>query len=223
MHTFTSAWQPVAPSHRLRRGHNIVAGFIKGEELALWRSLQGEVQAWENRCPHRGTRLTLGRILEGRLSCAYHGWEFEASDGRCAAIPAHPAGPVPRKLCVKTYAAAEAGGMVWASESGADTKPSGVTEARFFCRSLGLRASASEVAQALAGAGFEWAAPAVWQGRLARKAAVVYLNEANDRLAFAHAWLDEQPQPAELAAVMAALQGLRRTIDTAVTTAGSTP
>ena len=41
-------WHPVARSADLRPGANIVAGFAQGQELALWRSADGTVQAWEN-------------------------------------------------------------------------------------------------------------------------------------------------------------------------------
>ena len=34
-------------------------------------------------------RLSLGRVCDGQLECAYHGWRF-AGDGRCVSIPALP-------------------------------------------------------------------------------------------------------------------------------------
>jgi phenylpropionate dioxygenase-like ring-hydroxylating dioxygenase large terminal subunit len=115
----TPTWQPVLPSRELRACENIVAAISQGEELALWRSADGAVQAWEDRCPHRGTRLSLGQVVDGRLSCAYHGWEFEADGGRCAAIPAHPQMTAPHGVCVKTFEATESQGMIWIRTRGA--------------------------------------------------------------------------------------------------------
>eukprot|EP01032_Pedospumella_encystans_P034979 gene34979-39556_t len=50
--------------------------------LALWRDIGGQAHAWEDRCPHRGTRLSLGTQQGDTLRCAYHGWRFGAS-GKC--------------------------------------------------------------------------------------------------------------------------------------------
>jgi len=59
------------------------------EDLVVWRSASGVLSAWENRCPHRGMRLSHGFVRGESLACAYHGWHFECS-GRCHYIPAHP-------------------------------------------------------------------------------------------------------------------------------------
>eukprot|EP01036_Dinobryon_divergens_P046135 gene46135-61687_t len=109
----SAAWHPVARSADLRPGDNIVAGFAEGQELALWRAADGTAQAWENRCPHRSVRFTLGQVVDNHLACAYHGWQYEAGSGQCTRIPAHPAMPAPRNVCARTFAAAEAAGMLW--------------------------------------------------------------------------------------------------------------
>ncbi len=118
------AWHPVACSAEMRAGDNIVAGFAMGIELAIWRSADGAAQVWENRCPHRSVRLTLGQVVGNRLSCAYHGWQYAAGGGQCVGIPAHPAMPAPRSVCAKVYPAAEASGMIWV-----DLDPRGSAEA----------------------------------------------------------------------------------------------
>ncbi|NVN12987.1 Rieske (2Fe-2S) protein, partial [Nguyenibacter vanlangensis] len=67
-----------------------VAGCVlRGRELAVWRDARGVAHVWDDRCPHRGMRLSLGFLREGTLACLYHGWRF-GPDGRCAHIPAHP-------------------------------------------------------------------------------------------------------------------------------------
>jgi len=174
------SWQPVLPSQALRRGDDIVAGFINGEELALWRSVDGAAQAWENRCPHRGTRLTLGRILGGRLSCAYHGWEFEADTGSCSHIPAQPQQPAPQGVCVKTWRVAEAQGMVWVSSRSIDTAAPalGVRAEQQFCRSLSVRLAGEALQQRLRALGFVELEPCVWHGELGGVPTTLYLNGA---------------------------------------------
>jgi nitrite reductase/ring-hydroxylating ferredoxin subunit len=249
MDTPTPAWQPVLPSFALRAAQNIVAGFLNGEELALWRSREGIVQAWDNRCPHRGTRLTLGRIVQGRLACAYHGWEFEADSGQCATVPAHPGQPAPRGVCVKTYRASEAQGMVWVAGPGAQSAaldarhPAPIEEppapfpelpapsagtATWFCRSLAVRAALPRVVQVLRGLGLREVAPWVWHGELAQQALTLFLNDAQPRLVFLHAWRETEPDaspPPMLAQTQAALRRLRETIETHIESAqaGSAP
>jgi phenylpropionate dioxygenase-like ring-hydroxylating dioxygenase large terminal subunit len=46
--------------------------------------------AFADRCPHRLVPLSAATVIDGRLRCAYHGWEF-AADGRCIGLPS--AGP----------------------------------------------------------------------------------------------------------------------------------
>ena len=99
-------WHPVADAHALRPGMLVQARLL-GTDIALWRAADGSPRAWLDRCPHRGTRLSIGRIENGSLRCAYHGWRF-ADDGHCNEVPALP-GFVPPKsalLCVASSTAA---------------------------------------------------------------------------------------------------------------------
>jgi phenylpropionate dioxygenase-like ring-hydroxylating dioxygenase large terminal subunit len=54
----------------------------------------------------------LGRVNEGRLECAYHGWQF-APGGQCAHVPALPAFVPPASHCARTYRACEKYGLIW--------------------------------------------------------------------------------------------------------------
>jgi phenylpropionate dioxygenase-like ring-hydroxylating dioxygenase large terminal subunit len=111
-------WHPVAGTDSVAA--QPVAVRLLGEDLVLWRGAAGEVHAWPDRCPHRGAKLSLGRVDAGRLECPYHGWQF-ASSGQCMHVPALPAFTPPATHCVKTFQAREAHGLVWvrlaASES----------------------------------------------------------------------------------------------------------
>ena len=71
---FRNYWYPLIESRRVNK--HPVAIRILGEDLVLFRS-EGKVGALVDRCPHRGTRLSLGRVIfPGTLSCSYHGWTF---------------------------------------------------------------------------------------------------------------------------------------------------
>ena len=47
--------------------------------------VDGEVRAYDNRCPHRAWPLERGTLAEGVLTCANHGWSFDVASGRCVA------------------------------------------------------------------------------------------------------------------------------------------
>ncbi len=104
-------WHPVARVSELDAG-SPVAHRLLGEDIVLWRSGDG-IHAWRDLCVHRGTRLSLGKVVGGdRLECPYHGWTY-GSDGRCVLMPAHPEQAPPAKACVTTFRTALAHGVVW--------------------------------------------------------------------------------------------------------------
>jgi phenylpropionate dioxygenase-like ring-hydroxylating dioxygenase large terminal subunit len=107
-------WHPVAAVHEL--GAAPMAVTLLGAELVLWRDGGGAVHAFDDRCPHRGTKLSLGRVQtvgsESRLECAYHGWQF-GRDGRCVHIPAVPAFEPAATHAACAHAVREALGLWW--------------------------------------------------------------------------------------------------------------
>jgi phenylpropionate dioxygenase-like ring-hydroxylating dioxygenase large terminal subunit len=113
-------WHPVARVEQLAGGGPMAARLL-GEDIVLWRAGE-QFFAWRDLCVHRGTRLSLGRVVDGvRLECPYHGWTY-ATDGRCVLMPAHPDQAPPAKACVVTYRAAAAHGIVWVTLGGGATK-----------------------------------------------------------------------------------------------------
>jgi phenylpropionate dioxygenase-like ring-hydroxylating dioxygenase large terminal subunit len=109
-------WHPVALSSRIAAGA-ITATDLLDTRIALWRDSAGAIHAWEDRCPHRGTRLSMGAIEAGTqaetLRCAYHGWRFDG-EGRCRHVPALPdLQPDRLKARVGIFHAQEKYGMVW--------------------------------------------------------------------------------------------------------------
>ena len=106
-------WHPVATLDELANG-GPVATRVLGEDIVVWRA-GDHVYAWQDLCVHRGTRLSLGKIVDGiRLECPYHGWNY-GTDGCCVLMPAHPEQKPPAKARVKTYKARQAHGVVWAT------------------------------------------------------------------------------------------------------------
>jgi phenylpropionate dioxygenase-like ring-hydroxylating dioxygenase large terminal subunit len=84
-----------------------------GESLVFWRDGEGRVSVLEDRCPHRGSQLSLGRIIDGRIQCPFHGFEFRG-DGTCQFIPANGrAAHIPQIFQCQAYPSQEAHGWIW--------------------------------------------------------------------------------------------------------------
>jgi nitrite reductase/ring-hydroxylating ferredoxin subunit len=104
-------WHPVALTTGLEPGRSAGTRLFD-REFCIWRDADGVAHAWEDRCPHRGMRLSFGFVRGNRIACLYHGWQYD-SNGQCRLIPAHPALEVPSTICVATYPCIERLGMVW--------------------------------------------------------------------------------------------------------------
>lgn len=105
-------WFPVARSEDVVLRH-VAQTQLLGQEIALWRDDAGAVNAWENRCPHRGVRLSIGDNTGTELRCQYHGWRFAGGTGQCTFIPAHPSQRPASTMHAVVHAAAECYGYVW--------------------------------------------------------------------------------------------------------------
>lgn len=95
-------------------GENEVTGVtLLGEHWAVAR-IDGVVSAQLDQCPHRGTPLSAGRVVDGAIECAYHGYRF-GSDGRCRLIPAiGSASTIPPKAHNRSaHSVVEKYGLVW--------------------------------------------------------------------------------------------------------------
>ena len=103
-------WHPVALSHGV--GSQPQAANLLGQPLVLWRDGDGHAHAWSDQCPHRGARLSLGRVHAGQLECPYHGWRF-AAGGACTLVPAVPDFKPGARHAATVFATREAYGMLW--------------------------------------------------------------------------------------------------------------
>ena len=141
-------WWPVALAETIAPGSS--AGTrLSGRELVVWRDAAGQPHVWEDRCPHRGMRLSFGFVRGSLIACLYHGWQF-GPDGRCSHIPAHPDLRVPATIRATIYPAAEHLGIIWVHDGpGHAAGPPGVAAAIVPVRSLALRAPADKATSAL--------------------------------------------------------------------------
>jgi phenylpropionate dioxygenase-like ring-hydroxylating dioxygenase large terminal subunit len=103
-------WFPVARAQDVGTDHPVAATLLD-RRLVAYRA--GErVAVARDRCPHRGARLSSGRMRDRTLECPYHGWRWDG-DGRCALVPSQPGAHPAAEL--ETVPARERFGLVWAS------------------------------------------------------------------------------------------------------------
>lgn len=105
-------WFPIAALSDLPLGH-VYQTRLCGFPLAVWRASAGTVNVWEDRCPHRGVRFSIGNIIDDELRCQYHAWRFASGTGACTSIPAHPRNKPAAAICARVYPAIVRGGLIW--------------------------------------------------------------------------------------------------------------
>src|SRR5712671_3781537 len=107
-------WQPVALVDELAGPRPVKAVKLLGENLVLFRDENDRYGLIDRRCAHRGADLAFGRLENGGLRCAFHGWLFDAS-GQCLETPAEPKGSTLCKgIKQRAYPVVEKSGILWA-------------------------------------------------------------------------------------------------------------
>lgn len=106
----TRAWYVACESRELRSAP--MSRTLLDTPVVLFRDGEGKASALLDRCAHRNVPLSLGRRVEGRLECAYHGWQYDGG-GVCRKIPGllRDADRVSRY--VPSFPVRERDGFVW--------------------------------------------------------------------------------------------------------------
>lgn len=116
-------WQPVALLDELDERRPVVPVTLMGERLVLFRDERGGYGLLDRHCAHRGADLCFGRLEDGGLRCAFHGWLFDAQ-GNCLEQPAEPIGSRSFKhLKQRAYPCIESNGIVFAYLGSGDPPP----------------------------------------------------------------------------------------------------
>jgi 5,5'-dehydrodivanillate O-demethylase len=108
-------WHPIGGASELET--NAVKPIrLMGENLVLYRDLNGQFGLIDRHCPHRRADMAYGWVDAPGIRCSYHGWRFDET-GRCLEQPYEDtANPKPSKAgCeIKAYPVREMGGLLWA-------------------------------------------------------------------------------------------------------------
>lgn len=107
-------WQPVALVDELAGPRPLKPVRLLGQDFVLFRDDKGRYGLLDRDCPHRGADLAFGRLEDGGLRCAFHGWLFDA-EGKCLETPAEPEGSsLCRHIRQGSYPVAERNGILFA-------------------------------------------------------------------------------------------------------------
>jgi len=106
---FSQSWFPVALSADLAPGKILGLEFLDGKIVVL-RKEDGAPQAMSAYCPHAGADLALGTMVENRIRCAFHHWEY---DGNGVCVKTGIGDPPPRSACLFTFPTQERFGIIW--------------------------------------------------------------------------------------------------------------
>jgi vanillate O-demethylase monooxygenase subunit len=101
---YVAAWDAELIDGRL------LARTILDKPVLLYRGDSGRVVALDNRCCHRGAKLSNGRREGDDIRCMYHGLKFDPG-GKCIQIPGQE--NIPKGLAVRSYPVAERQTLIW--------------------------------------------------------------------------------------------------------------
>lgn len=108
---FSKLWTPATVASALKPGAPLALQ-VAGERLVLFRDRAGLARALVDTCPHRGVRLSLGKVTpDGCLECPFHAWKF-GGDGKVVHVPLNPDAKRER-LFAPTLSVRELGGVIW--------------------------------------------------------------------------------------------------------------
>ena len=118
-------WHPIAALDELDR-EPVRPVRLMGEDLVLYKDLNGTLGLVGRHCLHRGADLAHGYVEQGGLRCHYHGWLYNEA-GRCAHQPfeevADPRSATRNKLRATAYPVEAKAGMIWAYLGPPDRRP----------------------------------------------------------------------------------------------------
>lgn len=109
---FTNRWYALKPSRLVKRVPIEVP--ILGHNAVVWRTKENQIALQSNVCPHRGAKLSMGKVSEDRrcIECPYHGWQFD-NKGKLVDIPSCDAPGVMDNVSIDTWQTVESGGLIW--------------------------------------------------------------------------------------------------------------
>jgi nitrite reductase/ring-hydroxylating ferredoxin subunit len=107
---FSESWFPICLSDELAVGQLRGEKFLDGKVVA-YRGEDGAARVMSAYCPHVGADLSVGCVVENRLQCPFHHWEYD-QQGAC--VKTAIGDPAPKAARLFKFPTVEHYGVVWA-------------------------------------------------------------------------------------------------------------
>jgi len=75
-------WLDIGPVGQIEPGMAATLPVEGGEEIAVFRTLRGEIYALKNQCPHKQGPLSQGIVHGNVVTCPLHNWNISLESGK---------------------------------------------------------------------------------------------------------------------------------------------
>jgi len=100
---------PIATVAELRKRGMVPQTAMGTQLVSVWNN--GRPRAYVDACAHLGLPLSMGKLENGSIHCAYHGWAFDSDTGN---VSSQPTLTKPRKCSLQRVGCLIVGGLVFA-------------------------------------------------------------------------------------------------------------
>ena len=82
MTAYSAEWLDVGPVDQLPALGARTLPVQGGQEIAIFRTANGDVYALQNKCPHKAGPLSQGIVHDTSVTCPLHSWKIQLDDGQ---------------------------------------------------------------------------------------------------------------------------------------------
>ena len=73
-------WVEICAPDEIENNRAVIAPLPKGDRIAVFK-YDGKISATTNACRHQNGPLGEGRVIDGCITCPWHGWQYRPDDG----------------------------------------------------------------------------------------------------------------------------------------------
>lgn len=107
---YTQSWFPIALSSQVGKGEVVGREFLDGK-VVVFRGENGQARVMSAYCPHVGADISMGKVVENRVQCPFHHWEYNQA-GLC--VKTGIGDPPPPNTALFNFPVCEKFGIIWA-------------------------------------------------------------------------------------------------------------
>ena len=105
-------WHPIYETRNIAPGQCRPVR-VMSEDFTLYRGESGKPYLVAQRCAHRGTQLSVGRVHGEEIACLYHGWRY-TGEGQCTLQPGELDHQFADRVRIRAHPARDYHGLIFA-------------------------------------------------------------------------------------------------------------